>query len=355
MSPRWGTATRFFVLALLLFFCAAFVYWLRPLLSPLIIAALTAYLLYPLAARLNRHPRISYKTAVTLTYLPFIAILIATPGTVIPLLVRQLRALNDEVQLIVVEIEELTSKPIVIFDFTIPQDILANLANGVAAAFVPAATQAISVIETTSTSLVWLLLILVTAFYLLRDWQSLRDWLLSLVPASERPDVQRLLLEISAAWQAYLRGTLALMLIMGILFTIIGLALGLPGAVAIGLLTGVLSIIPEVGTLIGGFIATLLALSQGSANLPLSNFWFGVLIIAIYLVVTEVTSFWIRPLVMGRFMHMNTGLVFVAVIGAALLAGILAALIILPVIATVLLISHYIRCRLQGVSPWATA
>lgn len=350
--PRWSTATRFFVLAVVLLLLGVFIYWIRPLLSPLIIAALTAYLLYPLVERMHHHPRLSYKTAVTLTYLPFVAILIATPSTLIPILVRQLRTLNDELQLILLEIESLLENPIVIFDQTISQDQLAELINELTTSFTPAAAQAISVIEATSTSLVWLILILVTAYYLLHDWQPLLNWFFNLAPETEKTDLQYLLHEINATWRAYLRGTLALMLMMGIFFTVVGLALGLPGAVAIGLVTGILSIIPELGPFISGVLASLVALFLGSNHLPLSNFWFAILIISIYVVVMQIKSFWIRPVVMGRFMHMNTGLVFVAIIGAALLSGILAALIILPVIASIFLIGHYIRCRLLNIPPW---
>jgi predicted PurR-regulated permease PerM len=74
---------------------------------------------------------------------------------------------------------------------------------------------------------------------------------------------------------------------------------------------------------------------------------------AIYIVVMQVKSLWLRPLVMGRFMHMNTGLVFVAIIGAALIWGVLAALIILPVIASAGQIGHYIRAKLFDEDPWA--
>jgi hypothetical protein len=49
---------------------------------------------------------------------------------------------------------------------------------------------------------------------------------------------------------------------------------------------------------------------------------------------------------------MNTGLVFLAIIGAAMLGGILAALIILPIIASIGVIGSYIRARLLDLEPW---
>jgi len=352
-APRWGMAARFYILAIVLILIGAFLYWIRPLLSPLILAALVAYLLYPLAARAEKHPKISHNTAVTLVYLPFVAILIATPSTLIPILVGQVNTLSEELQLIVSQLEALLAEPLIIFGVTISQEQLIDFLNQATASFAPAADQAIQVIEATSTSLVWLLLILVTAYYLMRDWRGLRDWFFRLVPPPEEADVLRLLLEINTTWRAYLRGTLLLMFMMGVFFTILGLALGLPGAVALGLVTGLLSIIPELGPMIAGILASLVALFQGSNYLPMSNFWFAVLIAAIYVVVMQLKSFWIRPLVMGRFMHMNTGLVFILIIGAALLSGILAALVVLPVFASVSLIGHYLRCRLLDIDPWS--
>lgn len=352
MKGDWSQTTRVIVVALILVLGSIFLYAIRQLLMPLTIAALIAYLLHPLVARIERHPRFSHNTAVLIVYLPFLAIIIATPSTFIPILVRQIQTLTDELILVVTQLQELLSRPIIILGQTITQEQLGNYLNLNAESLAPEAVNAIAVLEATSTSIIWFLLMLVTVFYLLRDWQGLRDWLIGLAPQSEQADLHHLLQDIDSTWRAYFRGTLTLMIMMAIFFTIAGLGLGLPGAVAIGLLTGLLSIIPELGPIIAGILATLVALFQGSNFLPLSNFWFAVVIAGIYVVVMQVKSFWIRPLVMGRFMHMNTGLVFVAIIGAALLSGIFAALIILPAIASISHIGHYVRCRLLNTDPW---
>ncbi len=352
MNEHWSQTTRVIVIAVILIVSGIFLYAIRPLLYSLTIAALIAYTLYPLVLRAARHPRFSQQTAVLVVYLPFLAILIATPSTIIPILARQIQTLTDELILVMTQLEAMLTRPFTLLGHTFTQEQLALFLNFNATSLAPEAIDALHVLEATSTSLVWFVLVVVTIFYLLRDWDKLRDWLIGLAPHSEQADLHRLLTDVDATWRAYFRGTLALMVMMGIFFTISGLALGLQGAVAIGLLTGLLSIIPELGPLIAGILASLVALFQGSSYLPLSNFWFAVLIAAIYIVVMQVKSFWIRPLVMGRFLHMNTGLVFVAIIGAALLSGVLAALIILPVLATAAHIGHYIRCRLLNIDPW---
>lgn len=353
MSNRWSNPTRYTVLIIVLFLLTAFLYIVRALIGPLIIAALLAYMLYPLARRLEVRTRGRYTLSVNLVYFPFFIILLATPGIVIPILIRQFQTLSGELFQVVTQIELLLARSVTFLGFTFSPEDLAQLLDLTAESFTPAAEETLQALEATSTSLLWSLVVLVAVYYLMLDWQHLRNWFIGLMPDSEQADLNRLLEEIDRTWRAYIRGTLLLMFMMGVFFTIVGLALGLPGAVGLGLLTGLLSIIPELGPSIAGIIATLVALFVGSNYLPLSNFWFAVLIATIYVVVMQVKALWLRPLVMGRFLHMNTGLVFVAIIGAALISGVLAALIILPVLVTLGQIGHYLRSRLLYLDPWS--
>jgi hypothetical protein len=66
----------------------------------------------------------------------------------------------------------------------------------------------------------------------------------------------------------------------------------------------------------------------------------------------QVKAIWLRPRIMGRFLHMNEGLIFVAIIGAVVLWGILGGLIIVPALATLGAVGRYVRFRLMGLSPW---
>jgi predicted PurR-regulated permease PerM len=354
MTSSWNTNTRVIVITVLLILAGLLINALGPLIGPLIVAALFAYTLNPLVVRLETSARLRHSWAVALVYFPFLAILIATPGTLVPGLIRQIRTLSNEFLSILNFIEARLAEPLTIplLDRTISPEQLVAIVASIAESFTPAAEDAIQVLEATSTSLLWFIVILVTIYYLLMDWTGLRDWLIGLFPESEQSYLRRLLKEIDANWRAYIRGTLALMLIMGVFFIIVGLAIGLPGAVALGLLTGLLSMIPELGPTIAGILSVLVALFEGSNFLPLSNFWFAVIVGVIYLTVMQLKSLWLRPLVMGRVMHMNTGLVFVAIIGSALIFGVLAALIILPVLATAGQIGRYIRCKVLNLPLW---
>ena len=353
MSKEWSPLTRVIVISICLLLTGLFIYLIRPLIGPLIVAALVAYVLNLTVKWLKSRTQLQHTWAVSIVYILFLALFIATPGILVPVLIGQFRTLSRELSVIEAQIEAYLTTPVVLLDRIIyPEQLWAYFLGVATESLTPATEDAVQVLEATSISLVWILIILVCIYYLMLGWPGLRDWLIGLVPKQEQTDMYRLLDEINVIWQAYLQGTLVLMLIMGIVFTVVGLALGLPGAVAIGIVTGLLSMIPELGPALAGILAVLVALFEGSNFLPISNFWFAVLVGAIYLVVMQIKSLWLRPLVMGRFMHMNTGLVFVAIIGAAVLHGILAALIILPILATVGVIGRYIRARLFNESPW---
>ncbi|MCI0393502.1 MAG: AI-2E family transporter [Chloroflexi bacterium] len=353
MSSQWSITTRVIVAILILFVLGLFFYLVRPLLWPLTIACLAAYVLNPTVRFVQQRTNLSRKWSVSLVYFFLLIILIATPGTLVPVVARQARTLSSDLLIVQRDIESLLNEPVVILGRPIVlSQIWTNVFGASDESLAPAAESALTVIETTSISLIWLLIILVTTYYLLMDWVGLRDWLVNLAPEGGREDIRRLLEEINVLWLAYVRGTLALMLIMGVVFVIVGVAIGLPGAVALGILTGLLSMIPELGPVIAGTVAVLVALLEGSVFLPLSNFWFAVLVAGIYLVLTQIKSLWLRPHVMGRFLHMNTGLVFLAIISAAVLQGILGALIILPIMATCGVIGRYVRARLLGLDPW---
>lgn len=352
MSRQWSMPTRIVVAVIILILLAYLLVELQPLIASLIIAALLAYTLNLFVRFLRRRTRLSQRWAAGIVYFFFLAIVIATPGTLIPLAIRQTETLSQELLAIRDAIESYVANPLVILGRTIPLDQMWRDLINVTPDFGVAADSALVVIETTSVSLLRLIIIVVTTYYLLMDWQGLRAWLFRLLPEQSRPDADRLLSQIDLAWRAYMQGTLALMLMMGIIFTIIGLAIGLPGAVPIGLLTGLFSMIPELGPTIAGIIASLVAFFLGSNVLPLSNFWFGLLVGGIYVVVMQIKSIWLRPQVMGRFMHMNTGLVFLAILAAVMLQGILAAFVILPILATVGIVGRYVWARLLNLDPW---
>jgi len=354
MNKNWSQEARNLALAFFIVLLLLGAWYIRDIFKPLIIAGLIAYIIYPaINAIKNRFPRLSHGLVVNLVYFTVLAVTLAIPVTLFPILVREFQNLITDLQDLPVLVESFFNQPLVIagYSFNIAP-MLPNFGETFKAFLNTIPGNLLNILESTSLYAGWFLIILVTIYYLLMDWNKVRRWLSMIPPRKYYWDGVHVYMQIKRVWSAYLRGTLALMFIVGLAFTIVYLAIGLPGALIIGILAGLLSLIPELGPFISAVIAAAVALVEGSYFLPMSNFWFAVLVIIIYIVLINLKSLWLRPRIMGRSVHLHEGLVFVAIMAAIIFQGILGALIVIPVLASAVVISRYLRRRILGQSPF---
>jgi predicted PurR-regulated permease PerM len=354
MSKSWSKTTRYFVLALSLAAILWFMVAARALLIPLAISAVLAFLLNPTVTSVNKNTRLERTWAVLLVYLFSLALLITAIIILVPIIPAQITNLVEEVQIISEQIQEQVSEPIEFMGFDIPLDQIVGDIEIVPTDFIQADV-IIGLFLSASTNIGWVLLILVTTYYLLQDWPQLRDWLLNLVPDDYSEDARRLYQEIKTVWQRYLKGQLRLTLIIGFITGLGGAIIGLPGWLAIGVLAGVLDIILTVGPAVVMIVIGLVAYFAGSTYLPMSNFWFMVLAVSLSALLQVVENVWLRPRIMGHSLRMHPGVVFIAIIGALALAGVLAALIIIPVVGSIVVIGRYIYYKIFDLDPWPDA
>jgi predicted PurR-regulated permease PerM len=250
------------------------------------------------------------------------------------------------------QVQDFFNEPIMLWGFVLEiGDYFPELENSIANMLSSMPERALHILESTSRNTAWFFVIVVAVYYLLLDWDKIRETIIRQAPPDFRRDARMIFLEIKEIWAAYLRSQIALMAIVGIVFSIVWLAIGLPGALIIGILAGLLTIIPDLGPLIAVIVAIAVALLEGSLYLPLSNFWFSMLVLAIYMVLINLKNIWLRPRLMGRSVHLHEGLVFIAIIAAVLLQGILGAIIVVPVIASVLAIGRYLKAGIMGYGP----
>jgi predicted PurR-regulated permease PerM len=355
MSPKWSPSTKYIVLALVLAAVIATVQFARPLVGPLVISGLLAFVLAPLVDKLAAHRRIQRNTAVVIVYLFFLALLIAIPSIIAPLAVNQVLSLSLDLLTIEVQIEEFLSEPILIGNmaFNLPVQWTQNI-NQLLQNFIgQASTGALDLIGAVSSNLAWFLVILVATFYFLKDSAKLQNWFVELAPPEYHNDARKYLQELNRIWSAYLRGQLTLMLLIAVTTSIGMAAVGLRGAVGFGILAGVLDLIPSVGPLVAGIIAGLVALIFGSSYLDISNILYSVIVVAIFFFIQQVENIWWRPQIMGHHLRLHPGVVFVGVIGALALSGVLSALVIIPLMASISVLLGYIKAKLRGEDPWA--
>jgi predicted PurR-regulated permease PerM len=353
MNERWSLPTRYFVFSVGLILILLFLFYIRELLRPLIAAGFVAYLISPVVGYISQKTNWSRKTTGNVVFFTTLALMIGLISSFIPLLINQANAIGQAFTMVVDQVQPYLQTPIILGPFTISLDMVIPTIQGfIAQAGNPVLEDALHLVETTSRNAVNILLVFVVTYYFMTDWSDIREWLLRIAPENSRHDMRRLYWGIRSVWLHYLQGQIVLMLIVGIVFTVIYLIIGLPGAIVIGILTGLLTLIPDVGPAIGTAVALIVALLEGSTVLPVSNLVFALLVLAIYGVLIAIKNVWLRPFIMGRSVKMHEGLVFVAILGAVIYGGILGALIVVPVIASLGVIGRYVRSRMLGIPPF---
>ncbi len=349
MKNNWSPSFRYWILTIIAFFFVAFLWFSREMISPLIIGALLAFVLSPAINFLHDRTRLSHSLTVTFVVLGGLLAMIGSLALLIPTLVTQAQEVGEDLQQIFNDLQAFITQPINLLGLSLDlQNVLPDFSNLLKDTITAIPESAVLLIEATSRNVIWGLVIFATTYYLLRDWDRLREWVYGLIPEAEQDYARFIYDEIKNIWFGYFRGNLLLMLIVGIVFSITWSLIGLPGAVILGVLTGLLTIIPDLGPAIAAVFAILVALVEGSTTLPLSNLLFGLLVLALYLVLINIKGFWLRPLIFARSVHMHDGLVFIAIMGAVVLQGILAAIIIIPILASLGVLASYVYRRVQG-------
>ncbi len=351
MNKQWSTINRYFVLTLVIIAAVWFVVAASSLIGALLIAALIAYVLDPIVSFVHERAKLPRKLSVPLVYIGTIGLLVTLVVLVIPLLPEGTTSVVTELTVISDQVEDFVATPIVILGFELPlEETVAELRA--ISTDVLSADLILDYARSASANLAWILIIVVTIYYLLLDWGALRDWLHNLAPPAHQTDARQLYTSVRDVWSRYLRGQLLLMFIIGMLTWLSLVIIGLPGAVAIGLLAGILDVILSVGPAIAMVTAAIVALVAGSTYLPISNIWMVALVIALFSAIQMAENIWLRPRVLGQSLRLHPAVVFIAVIGALTMAGVLVALIIIPVLGSLAILGRYLYAKIIGIDPW---
>lgn len=338
---------------LLLAALAGFVYYAREAIQPLVISAFIAYLFNPAAVYLAEKTRLSRRAAVTIVYFTALVLLFAVPATVTPFFLDELAGVGRDLFNLLGEFQERLAEPLAFMGMSFDLSEVGQSLGGLQSFLItPLPEDAFWIIESTSRGTIWVLVIVVTVYLFLAYWPDMRDWLLDLAPPSAREEAQILYRQVRAVWMAYLRGQILLMFLVGVIFTIAWYILGIPGAFVLGVIAGLFTLVPDLGPILAVALAMGVALLEGSTWIPLSNAWVTLIVFIVYFVLINLKNMWLRPVIMGRSVHMNEGLIFVVILVATILNGILGALLVVPVLASSVIIFNYLIRKVLGRPPF---
>jgi predicted PurR-regulated permease PerM len=352
---QWSLPVRFLVFGLVALLLALVVWYARRVFEPLIIAAFITYLIYPAVNFLNSRTRLSRKGAVNLVFIITLLVVIGTPASLTSLFFDESTQVITDILHIYNQIIVWLEQPKFIPGIPIDFSQFANQLNQFRTTFISSLTnQAIFIVGRTSLGAVWIIVILVAVYYFLSEWPRIRNGFIGSFPEKYEAELNELYQRVRRIWMSYLRGQIVLMLIVGVAFTIAWSIIGVPGGLVLGVIAGFLTLIPDVGPFLAAMLAVGVALLEGStwSWMPASHLIVGLIVLAAYIILISIKNFWVRPVIMGRSVQMHESLVLISILLGTVIWGILGALIIVPMLASLVVILDYLRRRILGMPPF---
>jgi len=315
-------------------------YLLAPVLTPFVAAALLAYIGDPLADRLERLklPRTLAVVAVFLLTFLVIGLLVLLVG---PLIRSQISSLLAALPNIITSVEqEWLPKLMELLDIEAGEDVgvgafldrYGDMAGSWGSTILKSVSKSGGALAAAVLSL---FLVPILTFYLLRDWDRIMAHLGALIPTQQRETVLRLAHETDEVLGAFLRGQLLVMLALAFIYSL-GLTLvGLKFAVAIGVVSGLVSFVPYLGFVFGiGLAALTVALEPN----PL---WLMAGVVITFTVAQVLEGSFLTPKLVGDRIGLHPVIIIFAVAAGGQLFGFFGILLALPAAAVLSVIVRF--------------
>jgi|SRR5690554_3505251 len=322
---------------------------LKAILMPFIVGALFAYLMDPLADKLERL-RLGRGVAVTIIFLFISLLLFLTLLLLLPALFEQLSHFVQRLPQILVwiqnsifpYIEKNTGLTLTIIPLADLQQLISNHwreASSVAGNLLKSASMStMSMVM----MLLNMLIIPVVGFYLLRDWDEIMLKIYHLLPHAIRDKTVNLAKQCDEVLSAFIRGQLLVMMALGAIYAI-GLSIvGVDLALFLGALAGLASVVPYLGFIVGISVTSVAAYMQFHELMPL--IW----VLVVFGVGQVLETIALTPLLVGDKIGLHPVAVIFAIMAGGQIAGFVGVLIALPVAAVMMVFVRHLHIRYQS-------
>ncbi|MDI6816319.1 MAG: AI-2E family transporter [Actinomycetota bacterium] len=324
----------FFALAFYLFgFISNIVIWV-------VLAGMLSYMLNGPARRLHeRFHQLPWALVVVLIYLIiFLAIGAVSTGIGVSLTIETRGLTQDYARFIDSTSDSIRSLQALLGGFGINVDLMALEERGIALlsensdvvfeAF-------LGLLDKLSSGISQIFLILIISLYFLLEARQISESFTSAVPERYRDEMKQLGLEIGKVVGGYTKGQVILSLIVGVFAGVGSFAFGLPYALAIGVFAAIFNLIPVVGSFIAGVPAVALAIIFQSWPIALA-------VAGYFVVINQVESNILRPRIVSESVDLSPLMTIIALLVGTQLAGIIGALLAVPVLSIILIFIRYI-------------
>jgi predicted PurR-regulated permease PerM len=312
--------------------------WLVVNVLPALLVLVTALMLvgamHPVVAWLERR-KVRRLLAICLVFATSVLLAIALLALTIPPLLSQAKLIGENEP----KIRQAVA------DYLDQSHLTASLADGIrntrATEMIKSAGSTLLALSTRVVEIAaYLMAAVFLAFYMMVERDRLRGAFYAVVPRRHHVRLSHILLSLATIVGGYIRGQLLTCSLMGSFIFVLLLSCGVPNALALAVFGGAMDLLPYIGTLVTVGLVVFAAAVQGPAT--------AIVVFLFMLAYEELESRVLVPLVYGRSLRLPSSVIFFSLILGTTLAGIIGALLALPIAAAVLMLVEELRVELPG-------
>ena len=320
--------------------------YLSDVLLPFFIAWFFAYLLYPVVKFIENKLHVKVRAiSILLAMGAAIAIVGGVIWLIIPPMIDQFDKLGEVLTRWVHQTTHTNNLTMLIKEWlqdnqsTIERFLKSKDFSDALKTTMPKVFSVVSQTATVLMSIVASMITLLYMFFILLDYETLTANWVRIFPKKNRPFWTALMKDVERELNNYIRGQGMVSLCMGIMFCIGFTIIGFPMAIGLGILIGIMNLVPYLHTFAlipTAFLAMLKAADTGQ------NFWvvFG-LAFLVFCVVQVITDMVVTPKIMGKAMGLNPAILLLSLSVWGALLGFIGLIVALPL--TTLLIAYWQR------------
>jgi predicted PurR-regulated permease PerM len=312
------------------------VWLLGDILAPFFVAMLLAYLLNPTVGRLNEMgvPRGISAGMALLLFLALAVLLVMVTGPIVraqvfdlvhalPLYIDQLQnEVWPRLSAFVKNVPALSKFNFEIANLTHYTGDVVNIAGAMLGRVVMGGWAFLHLI-------VFFILTPVITFYLLRDWPIIVSRVDALLPQRHAPAIRQEMKAVDEMVAGFVRGQATVSLCLAAFYSTLLYLTGLKYGLTVGLLTGFLSFIPVIGTVIGVVTSLTLAFIQFSDPAPIA------MVAGVFLLAQALDGYFLTPNLVGTRVGLHPVAIIFAILTGGFLFGFIGVILAVPVAGTI--------------------
>lgn len=318
-----------------------FLYQVRIILLPFILAVLVSYLLNPMISRLERKglPRIA---AIIIVYSILTGLITGAIIYVVPVVTREVTQFGETVPIYIAEIQSLFQEAQNQYSsFSLPESfrmVMDERIRHVEKFLLELVREVLASFTGFFSFLISFAIAPFLAFYILKDLDNIKKTFEGLLPSQWRGDCLALLRDIDDIVTGFLRGNLAVAFLVGLLsgfgYWLVGMDYGL----ILGVIAGFTDLIPFFGPFLGAVPAVALALLASKA--------LALKVILTVIIVQQIESQVLTPKIMGDAMGLNPLVIIFVLLAGGELFGLVGILLAVPIAAIIRVVSRFLFYKL---------